>query len=95
MHDTGATLSPGEAEAVDWSGNNPRRPAGIVSADPWGPPENARLGTSEMKDTPVSTWHTDNVLTWSALERMCRGEKAKRLTEQVTVILSNLLPIIS
>lgn len=84
MHDTGENLSPEEADSVDWSGNNPRRPSGFVTDDPWGPPENARLGTSEVKDTPVTTWHTDNVLSWSALERMCRGEKAKLLTQQVT-----------
>lgn len=83
LHGSKETLPPADAAAVDRSGNNPRMPTGFVSEDPWGDPDDARLLKSEAVDTPVATWTTDNVLKWSALERLCRGEKAKRLTAQV------------
>lgn len=58
-------------------------PYGFVSDNPWGQPEEARLGMTEEMNLPASTWQTDNVLKWSAFERMCRGAKADKLSEQV------------
>jgi len=82
-HVTKEVLSEQQAAEVDPSGNNPRLSRGYVSDDPWGPPQEARMASTTPEAIPASTWVTDNKLKWTALERMFRGEKAKRLTAEV------------
>lgn len=82
-HTTKESLPPADAAAVDWTGSNPRMPRGYVSEDPWGPPQEARMDSSAPRDIPPETWLTDSVLKWSSLEKLGRGERAKRLNAQV------------
>lgn len=83
-HTTKETLPPHATEAVDWTGSHPRMPPGYVSDDPWGPVEEARLVSTEPRSVPPETWVTDCILKWSSLEKLGRGEQAKRLSAQVS-----------
>jgi len=45
--------------------------------------QGARTSFTEARIVPASTWKSDNVLKWSALEIMTRGQHANMLIKQV------------
>lgn len=78
----GETLHPTEKAAVDHTGQHPRMAPGYLTADDGSLGVRAAMTDANQTISPT-TWTTDNVLKWSAAEKLMRGRKAKLLAEQV------------
>lgn len=74
-----------EKAAIDHSGEHPRMAPGYMSSDEGTFGVRATMTATSHTISP-STWTTDNVLKWSASEKLMRGRKAKLLADQVTLI---------